>query len=112
MRVRIRLFAGLRDAVGERSIALEINDGATMNELKQCLGQKYPAVRPMLESLVCAVDDEYVALDEKLREGAEVALIPPVSGGGEHLVSRLATGASKETGWVVAPRASSVRGAG
>ena len=81
MRVCVRLFAGLRDAVGERTIDFELSDGATVDELKQRLGEDYPATRPMLATSVCAIDDEYVSFDERLREGAEVALIPPVSGG-------------------------------
>jgi hypothetical protein len=50
-------------------------------QLKQRLGDEYPAVRAMLDTAVCAIDDEYVAADEHVREDVEVALIPPVSGG-------------------------------
>jgi MoaE-MoaD fusion protein len=83
MNVRIRLFAALRDAVGAREITMEIRDGATINELKSRLGEAYPAVQVMLDRVVCAIDDEYVSPDEQIRAGAEVALIPPVSGGAE-----------------------------
>jgi molybdopterin synthase catalytic subunit len=81
VKVNVRLFAGLREAVGAREVTIEIPEDASVAELKARLGSAYPAVQPMLERAVCAIDDEYVATDERVREGAEVALIPPVSGG-------------------------------
>jgi molybdopterin converting factor subunit 1 len=81
MNVSVRLFAGLRDAVGARVLSLELPAGATVVDLKQRLGDDYPAIREMLDKAACAMADEYVARDERLRDGAEVALIPPVSGG-------------------------------
>jgi molybdopterin converting factor subunit 1 len=81
MKVSLLLFAGLRDAVGQRTLCMEFEDGATVNDLKRRLGVEYPRVEPMLATVVCAIDDEYVRAEESLREGAEVALIPPVSGG-------------------------------
>jgi molybdopterin synthase catalytic subunit len=71
--------------VGQRSVNLDLDDGATVNDLKSRLADSYPAVRPMIEAVVCAMGEEYVPPDERLREGAEIALIPPVSGGAEPL---------------------------
>ncbi len=81
MNVSVRLFAGLRDAVGARLVTLDLPANATIVELKQRLGEDYPAVSGMLETAVAAIDDEYVSPGERVREHAEVALIPPVSGG-------------------------------
>jgi molybdopterin synthase catalytic subunit len=81
VKVTVRLFAGLREAAGARELTLELTDGASIADIKRRFGDAYPAVRPLLGRVVCAVDDEYVADDETVREGAEVALIPPVSGG-------------------------------
>lgn len=79
--VNVRLYAGLRDAVGARDICLELADGATIGELRDTLGARYPLVRPFLPTLVYAVDEEYVPVEHPLRDGDHVALIPPVSGG-------------------------------
>ncbi len=81
MNVSVRLFAGLKDAVGSRLVTLDLPAHSTVVEMKQRLGDEYPAVRAMLETAVCAIDDEYVSSDEVIREHVEVALIPPVSGG-------------------------------
>jgi len=81
VKVKVRLFAGLREAVGARELTIELPEGASVAQLKAHFSSAYPAVAPMLERSVCAIDDEYVATDERVREGAEVAFIPPVSGG-------------------------------
>ena len=81
MKVSVRLFAGLKDLVGSRDIEMELSDGATVGDLRQQLSAQYPAVTPFLPTLVCAVEDEYVTEEHRLAEGADVSIIPPVSGG-------------------------------
>jgi MoaE-MoaD fusion protein len=81
VKVSLLLFASLRDAIGERSLCMDLDEGATVADLKHRLGVVYPKVEPMLETVVCAIDDDYVTFEEALHDGAEVALIPPVSGG-------------------------------
>jgi molybdopterin converting factor subunit 1 len=81
MKVSLRLFAGLKDVVGRREMDIDVADGSTVGDLKERLALEFPSVQPLLKTLVFAIDDEYVSFEEKLREGAQVALIPPVSGG-------------------------------
>ncbi len=79
--VNVRLFAGLRDLIGERAITMALPDGATIAVLRDQLGEEYPIVQPLLTTLVYAVDEEYVPSEHVLQEGEDVALIPPISGG-------------------------------
>ena len=79
--VRVRLFAGLREAVGQRELNLRLHDGATVEDLREAIAERYPLVRALLGAIVAAVDEEYVEPTHVLREGESVALIPPVSGG-------------------------------
>ena len=79
--VHVRLFAGLHQLVGERDLEMTLPDGATIEQLRDKLGDLYPAVQAFLPTLVCAVDEEYVPPEHLLRDGDHVALIPPVSGG-------------------------------
>lgn len=81
MKVDVRLFAGLHQMVGARQVALDVPPGATALDLRERFGDAYPATRAFLATLVCAVGEEYVPNDYVLREGDDVALIPPVSGG-------------------------------
>jgi molybdopterin synthase catalytic subunit len=83
--VSVRLFAGLHQLIGERELAMDLRDGATIADLRDRLGAEYPAVQAFLPTLVCAIAEEYVPSDTVLREGDRVALIPPVSGGEEPL---------------------------
>ena len=79
--VNVRLFAHLRDLIGEREITVEMPEGATVDALRMRVGECYPDVRAALGNVVCAVGEEYVPGTYALREGDLVALIPPVSGG-------------------------------
>lgn len=81
MTVNVRLFASLHELIGERTISVELPDGATVGDLRARIGETYPNVQPFLPSTVCAVNEDYVASSHTLHEGDNVALIPPVSGG-------------------------------
>ena len=81
MKVELQLFASVREAVGARDVSMELHDGATLTDLKSRLAADYPRLEPMLATVVFAIDDEYVAFEERLHDGARVAVIPPVSGG-------------------------------
>jgi molybdopterin synthase catalytic subunit len=83
MKVTLRLFASVRDLVGERTVQVDVRDGATVEDVKARLGEDYPAVLKLLPVLAAAIDEEYAPADLPLHDGAEVALIPPVSGGSE-----------------------------
>ncbi len=79
--VNVRLFAGLREMIGARDIVIDLPDGATAGDLRTKLGELHPLVLALLPSVACAVDEEYVDASHVLRDGDDVALIPPVSGG-------------------------------
>lgn len=81
MRVRVRLFAVLADAVGGREVTLDLPQGATGEELFAALAAAHPEVAGYRSVLRLAVNQEYVPWDHPLRSGDEIALIPPVSGG-------------------------------
>ena len=81
MNVRVKLFALARDRAGAAEVALELASGATVAAAADALGEKLPALRTMLPRVAFAVNREYAAADATLREGDELAVIPPVSGG-------------------------------
>ena len=76
MKVAVRLFAALRERAGARETALELDEGASIDDVWPALGLgDEPA------GLVYAVNRAYVDRGTLLADGDEVALIPPVSGG-------------------------------
>ena len=76
MRVTVRFFAGLREQAGSSRREVELPDDAAVQDLWPALdlGQE-PA------GLLYAVNRAYAERTDRLAEGDEVALIPPVSGG-------------------------------
>ncbi|HUQ16518.1 MAG TPA: MoaD family protein [Candidatus Saccharimonadales bacterium] len=85
MQVQVRLFASYREAAGVAQLALDLPDGATVGDAISAIAHRYPAIGPFGgdRALVAARNREYVARDATLRDGDEVALIPPVSGGAD-----------------------------
>jgi len=81
MIVKVLLFAAARDAVGESSLEMAIDDTACVGDLRQALVEQYPSLAPVLSRCSVSVDREYSTDDRSLYHGAEVGLIPPVSGG-------------------------------
>jgi molybdopterin converting factor subunit 1 len=78
MRVRIRLFAMLRERAGTSELSLELPDGA---RVRDALAAPAVAVLAGGVPLVMAVNREYADPDAPLAPDDELALIPPVSGG-------------------------------
>ncbi|HEX2469765.1 MAG TPA: molybdenum cofactor biosynthesis protein MoaE [Candidatus Limnocylindrales bacterium] len=82
MRVRIRLFAIQRELAGAREVPLELPDGATVDDAWRALVGMHPALAPGRASVRFARNGAYADGPTPLAEGDEVAMIPPVSGGG------------------------------
>ena len=81
VRVRVRLFATIREAVGKAAMELELPEGASAEEAWQALVRSCPDLSPRRQSLAASVNRSYASFDTALEEGDEVAFIPPVSGG-------------------------------
>jgi len=81
MRVRVRLFASLREAVGRSELTLELADGATAGQAWQQLSAAHPSLAGRRASLMAAVNRRYAGFETKLADGDELSFIPPVSGG-------------------------------
>lgn len=82
MRVEVRLFASHREALGQDRVTLELEEGATVGHLVAALLQAHPDLQDACGSFLVAVNREYAKPDTILGPGDEVALIPPIAGGG------------------------------
>jgi len=81
MQVRVLLFAGARDAFGTDEVLARIPLDGTTADLIRHLEDAYPKTVEFLRTCRVAVNQEFATPDHVIPEGAEVALIPPVSGG-------------------------------
>ena len=79
-RLQVKLFAGLAAAANTRLLELPWH-GGTAVELKAAVALAVPAAEALVACSGVAVGNRYVAADTIVVPLADVALIPPVSGG-------------------------------
>ena len=81
MWVNVRYLGMLRELAGRDGEPFELPDGTPLGELYVALTKRIPELGRFRQAIALAVNYEYSGGDACLREGDEVALIPPVSGG-------------------------------
>jgi molybdopterin converting factor subunit 1 len=81
MIVRVKLFAVTRQIAGRAVVEVEVREGATVGELRRRLAATVPGLAPVGTRLLLAVNRTYANDEAIVPADAEVACIPPVSGG-------------------------------
>ena len=81
MKVGVRFFAALREAVGKRDIEQELPAGGTVQDLIDVLTREHPVLCRHVPHTNFAVNRIHVDRQAMLQEGDEVACLPPVGGG-------------------------------
>ena len=81
MKVSVKLFALARDLVGREAVEIELDEPATIDALRRKLAAEYPPLASLVEQATFAINAEYATGAREIPEGAELACIPPVSGG-------------------------------
>jgi molybdopterin converting factor subunit 1 len=81
MRVTVRLFARLRDLAGAGELVREVEPPATVQTVWKALTAEMPALSQYEGTMSVAVNAEYAKMTATVRDGDEVAFLPPVSGG-------------------------------
>jgi MoaE-MoaD fusion protein len=81
MRVSVKLFAVVREKAGVGELSIDLPEGATVATAAEALAVRLPGVGEYLRRAAFAVNRSYAPPASPLREGDELAIIPPVSGG-------------------------------
>jgi molybdopterin converting factor subunit 1 len=81
MQVTVLLFAQARDRAGTGRVVLDLEPGSRVRDLVVRMNDRHPGLDALGAHLAIAVDGELVERDAPLADGAEVAMLPPVSGG-------------------------------
>ena len=81
MTVTVRLFARLREIAGTGELERAIGDGASARAVWAGLTAEFPELAEYTTVISCAVNEEYARFEQPVRNGDEVAFLPPVSGG-------------------------------
>ena len=80
-RIKLLLFATIRDRAGTKSMDLDVPEDMTVQGLKDKLAGEYPNLRESMKSVLITINREYAFDEAVIPHGAEMALFPPVSGG-------------------------------
>jgi molybdopterin converting factor small subunit len=81
MKVRILMFAAARDLCDRDTVELNLPDGARIRDLRTELVSALPQFQGILPYCRFAIDERYANDDDVVDSAAEIACIPPVSGG-------------------------------
>jgi molybdopterin synthase catalytic subunit len=82
MRVQVLFFGVLKEMVGKSMDLIDLPDGASVRDVLAGYAAQIPRLKESLSSLAVAVNQQYAGPDTPLKANDEVALLPPVSGGG------------------------------
>jgi molybdopterin synthase catalytic subunit len=81
MKLAVLFFATLKEKAGRDRLVLEIEPGTTVAAVKARLAADLPALAANLPTALASVNHEFAFAEDVLRDGDEIALFPPVSGG-------------------------------
>src|SRR5262245_35869506 len=81
MRVKVLLFGQLKDIIGHSEESLELEPGTRLAAVLSHYAERNPKFQGLTKSIACSVNQEYAQATHELKEGDEVGLLPPVSGG-------------------------------
>ena len=81
MRVHLLYFAVLRDITGTSTADLDVPAGTRASDVWERLRSEHRALADYRQPPMVAVNEEYVDAGQLIRDGDELAFIPPVAGG-------------------------------
>jgi molybdopterin synthase catalytic subunit len=88
MKIRALYFAVFREQIGRDDDVVELAAGARVRDAIAALAARHAAVDRLRGRFRVAVNQEFCAEDRALADGDELALIPPVAGGGDPPAAR------------------------
>ncbi|MDP9268151.1 MAG: molybdenum cofactor biosynthesis protein MoaE [Acidobacteriota bacterium] len=81
VQVRVLFFGMLKDIAGGGEQRLTLADGARLADALAECEQQWPKLTDYLAATAVAINQEFAPVESRLKDGDEIALLPPVSGG-------------------------------
>jgi len=81
LKIRVRVFAALREILGKEEVEVELPEGTTVEGLWAQLVADDERLGPFSKSINFAINHDFVGKETELSPDDEVAFLPPVSGG-------------------------------
>ncbi len=83
MMVTVKYFASLKQMAGKEEDQFKVDEGTTLEQLSEMIGQSVPQLGDMVreKKVLISLNYDVVPLDTVVKDGDEIALLPPFSGG-------------------------------
>jgi molybdopterin converting factor subunit 1 len=81
VRVKVLFFGMLKDIVGRSEDRIEVDEGARLDSIFERYAREFPRLNGLATSIVLASNHQFCDRSEAVRDGDEIAFLPPVSGG-------------------------------
>jgi MoaE-MoaD fusion protein len=81
MQIRVLFFGALKELAGKGTDSLSLPDTATLGDVISLYEERIPRLKDWVGSMAMSVNQEYAGPEARLKQGDEIALLPPVSGG-------------------------------
>ncbi|GAP15034.1 molybdopterin synthase subunit MoaE [Longilinea arvoryzae] len=81
MEIQVLFFAHFKEKAGTPKVTLNLPDGSTVGALKATLAGQFPGTAQLMGNSVVSVNQHFAFDGDRIPDGAEVAVFPPVSGG-------------------------------
>src|SRR5579863_1741864 len=81
VRVKVLFFGMLKDIVGRAEEQIDLEDGARLDSVFERYAREFPRLNGLASSIVLACNHQFCDRSQTVRDGDEIAFLPPVSGG-------------------------------
>jgi molybdopterin synthase catalytic subunit len=81
--IKVLLFASLKEQAGTANLLLEVPGTTSVAQFKEVIAAKFPKLAPGMHTAIVSVNHEFAFDEDRIPDGAEVAVFPPVSGGND-----------------------------
>jgi molybdopterin converting factor subunit 1 len=83
MTIKVRFFAMLKTKAGKEEVNLTVSENISLAQLKDMLKKEFPVLAEFIDrkSIMISVNQEFAVKNTIIKDGDEVALLPPFSGG-------------------------------
>ena len=81
IQVTFKFFASTREIIGQKELTVDLDRGTTAEEAFNKIIEKYPELTENEKQLMIAVNKEIGDKKQRLNDGDEIAILPPVGGG-------------------------------
>jgi len=82
MNIKVKLIGRYKDIIGKPDIILKIETGDTIWQVVDVLIKKYPILKKDKNFLMVSKNNTYTTVDQKIVDGDEIGISPPVVSGG------------------------------